>query len=490
MNPKGLKKDEYDVVIIGAGIGGLVCGCYLAKAGMKVLIVERHYKAGGYCQSFARNGFTFDAGVHALGSCREDGQMTRMLCELDLLKELNIVRRDPSEMIIAPDFKISIRNNIDSTIDGLQEIFPDEAKNISSLFKFINSINLNDIYGFVSLYSKLKGKTFLDLLDHNFKDPKLKAALTTLLGNIGLPASKSSALSSAIFYKEFILDGGYYPLGGIQALPEAILKKFKANGGDIVFSTEVKNIKIENGEAKGALLDKNVFIKSQYVVSNCDARHTFFHLIGEDYLKSEFVTKIKNMIPCVSAFIVYLGIKSTLDETPDQCPTTWYMSDYNIEKFFLGITEGKMNYNEGHILCTRPSLYDPKLAPANEQIVRLMITAPLKDLKYWEENTVKLRDNMIKRAEKIIPDLSKFIIVKETATPLTFYKYTLNFQGAMSGWASLPEQVEKVLIPQKTMIKNLFLAGHWVTQPGQGGLPVAVYSGRKAAQLVLNHRNK
>src|SRR4030042_1912235 len=80
---KNYKEDKYDVVIIGAGIGGLVCGCYLAKAGLKVLIVEQHYKPGGYCTSFKRKGYTFDVGVHYLGSCREkDGVIYNILQDL------------------------------------------------------------------------------------------------------------------------------------------------------------------------------------------------------------------------------------------------------------------------------------------------------------------------------------------------------------------------------------------------------------------------
>jgi len=63
----------YDAVIIGAGISGLVCGCYLAKAGLKVLIAEQHHKPGGYCTSFQRQGFSFDAAAHSFGGYRSDG---------------------------------------------------------------------------------------------------------------------------------------------------------------------------------------------------------------------------------------------------------------------------------------------------------------------------------------------------------------------------------------------------------------------------------
>ncbi len=84
----------YDVIIIGAGISGLVCGCYLARAGMSVLIIEQHDKPGGYCTSFKRKGFLFDAAAHSFGSYRENGNFRRIILELGVDKLINIKRFD------------------------------------------------------------------------------------------------------------------------------------------------------------------------------------------------------------------------------------------------------------------------------------------------------------------------------------------------------------------------------------------------------------
>src|SRR5512147_422334 len=100
-------KDIYDAVIIGAGVSGLVCGRYLAKEGMKVLIAEQHYKPGRYFTSFKSKGFTFDAAAHSFGSYRKGGNMNRVFKDLDLNKRLKIKRYDPSDVIITPDYKIS-----------------------------------------------------------------------------------------------------------------------------------------------------------------------------------------------------------------------------------------------------------------------------------------------------------------------------------------------------------------------------------------------
>ena len=84
------EKYDYDVIIIGAGISGLVCGCYLAKAGLKTLIVEKNSKVGGYCTSFERKGYYFDPCAHYLSSLRRDGLLRRILKELEI-DENNIV---------------------------------------------------------------------------------------------------------------------------------------------------------------------------------------------------------------------------------------------------------------------------------------------------------------------------------------------------------------------------------------------------------------
>jgi phytoene dehydrogenase-like protein len=130
INPKGLKKDEYDCIIIGAGIGGLVCGCYLAKAGMKVLIVEKNEKVGGYCQSFVKDGFWFDTGAHYLGSLRRSGALRKIFDDLRLDKEIKLIRSDPSDIVITNDYRIEIRNDIKQTIDNFQTHFPQQAKEI------------------------------------------------------------------------------------------------------------------------------------------------------------------------------------------------------------------------------------------------------------------------------------------------------------------------------------------------------------------------
>jgi len=480
MSIKGLRKDEYDVVIIGAGIGGLVCGCYLAKAGMKVLIVEQHHQVGGYCQSFKRNGFIFDAGSHALGSLREEGQIGIIFKDLELNKKVKIIRGNPSDSIITPDFRIQVKNDLSETISNFQQSFPQEAKSIKSFFEFVDKVNVTSIKTLAPLYIKLRGKTFQNLLDSYFEDAKLKGILSIPLIALALPAQMVSAAIACIHYKEFILDGGYYPVGGMQKFPAALAEVFKENGGDLVLSQLVTRIITKNNRVE-AIKIKNAFIKSKYIVSNCDARQTFLNLVGAEYLEKDFVKKLNSLVVAGSGFCIYLGANIELSNMADCSLTNWISLDDN-DSFI------ETKYNDNNFVLTVPSLYDKSLAPKGSGIIRLFINASSTSKEYIEKNKDLLVERMIKKIEKFIPDISSHIVKRESATPATFLKYTLNSQGSIRGWAALLSQHGLSTLPAKTPIEGLYLAGHWVTDPGQGGVATAVFSGRNVASMILNKK--
>jgi len=482
MSIKGLKKDQYDVVIIGAGIGGLVCGCYLAKAGLKVLIVEQHYKAGGCCQSFTRNGFTFDVGMHALVSCSEEGLLGRIIRELELQDKLTLIKINPSDVIINAGHKLAIKNDINETIVDLQKRFPLEAKAIEKFFNFIKNAR------FISLFSDFKDKTFKDILDLYFKDMRLRSLLSVLLGNIGLPAHRVSALAAIFLYKEHIFDGGYYPSGGMQAFPDAFVEKFREYGGRILFSTKATNIRIRKNEVEGIVINTGDFIKSKYVISACDVNQTFLELIGEQKCDKKFITNLKAMVPAITAFLVFLGINKDLKNQLDICSGLWY---FPINDINVCWEEMQTKFSDKGVLCIIPSSHTQNLAPVGSSSVTLMVTLPfIKDLHYWEENKkVKIENEIISKFEEIVPNISSFIKIKESATPYTFYKYTLNTNGSIRGWSALPQQLNNNFIKANTEFENLFIAGHWLISPvSAGGVSMVADSGRRVAKLILLKR--
>jgi prolycopene isomerase len=465
---------NYDVIIIGAGIGGLVCGCYLAKAGIKTLIVEKSAKPGGYCTSFKRGGFHFDACVHSLGSMREGGNLRTILQELGIEDRIKITRYDPSDIIISPDFKIHFWNDLDKTIQDFQNNFPKEAKKIKEFFEFINKCEGTS---FISL----KPITFQTLLDRHFKDNKLKEILSfPLLGNAGLPAKKISALTGILIYKEFMFDGGYYPDGSIQALADALTECFKEFGGDIYFSSPAKKIKVKDKKIESVEVGRKGTFSAKYVISNADATHTFRSLIGKEFLGDTLVNKLKKLEPSLSMFILYLGFGNDLNNGDNLFSNTnvWFLPYYDTNKMYNLALQGNVDDLDCFLV---------RLLPGNKSML-MLVFAPFNDKDYWKNNKKRLIDVFIKKIEQIMPNLSPQIVYKDAATPQTLFRRTMNYKGASYGWAGIPSQLAVTGFTQKTNFENLYLTGHWTTLvQGVGGV---AYLGRNTSKRILSKENR
>ncbi len=460
------KKYDYDAVIIGAGISGLVCGCYLAKEGMKVLIVEKNTKPGGYCTSFKRKGFHFDACVHSLSSLREGGNIRIALQELGLEDRLKIKRYDPSDIIIAPDFKIHFWNSLNKTIQEFQDNFPKEARKIRDFFEYIHKCEGIS-------FKPLKSITFQVLLDKYFKDDKLKAILALpLLGNAGLPAQQISALTGTLIYKEFMFDGGYYPGDSIQALADIFVDRFKEFGGDIYFSSSAKKIQLKNNKVEGVEIEKRGYLSAKYVISNADATQSFHSLIGKELIGEKMINLLKNIVPSLSAFVLYLGTDGRLNNIPSDS-TLWFLPHYDIDKIYNLTVTGKVDQLDWFL--TRLS--------SDKNTILMLVNVPFTNEKYWKSNKKRLVDIYIKKMESVMPNLSSHIIFKDAATPITLYKRTLNYRGAAYGWARTPSQFAVTGLTQTTAIHNLYLTGHWTTLAQ--GISGVTYLGRSTAKLVL-----
>ncbi len=455
----------YDVIIIGAGISGLVCGCYLAKAGMKVLIAEQHNKPGGYCTSFKRNGFTFDAAAHSFGSYRQNGNMSKIITDLDL--DVKIIKYDPSDIIISPDLKFSLCANITNTIYNLRDLFPRERRGIRDFFDFLLGSKPID-------FVTLRKKTFKEFLTQYFSDEKLIAMLSfPILGNGGLPPSLISAFTGAKIYTEFLLDGGYYPKGGMQTLSNALADKFRLYGGELLLSVNAKKIAVKNKTVNGVMLEKVGLLPSRYVVSSCDARQTFYKLLGKKLIGEALVTKLNRMVPSLSVFVSYLGIDQPFSHLPKPGVNVWLMPHYNVEAMYSSLKKIDIDH---------PSVgYMVRVSPEGNSL-QAFVNAPYRTWQYWEKNKYRLLDGLIKKIEQHIPNLSNHMIYKEAATPHTMQRYTLNYRGAAYGWASMPSQLFTPELKTR-MIKGLHLCGHWTSQTQ--GVPGVAYLGYETARLIL-----
>lgn len=469
--------EKYDVVIIGAGIGGLVCGCYLAKAGLKVLIVEQQDKPGGYCTSFEREGYRFDVGVHYLGGIKK-GVLGSILEELKVKDKIRFNQFDPTDKIIMPDKVTYLRKDYSLTIEEFKKVFFNESKNITSFFEYIRKTD------FLSVYKKFGKASFKDFLDHFFEDEKLKATLGILLNNIGLSPAVASAVASIILFKEFILDPGYYPLGGMGVLASTLADQFKFFGGEILLKRKVQKIFVEQNSYKRVLLDAGLKIDSSYLVSNADAYETFQKLISNHTEESKV---LKKLTPSFSIFILYLGLKK---RERNSSHNIWLSNTYNLDEYYARLSQNIKRKNLSFFMISFPSEHDETIDHKNKSVVQIYFITPYFTKDFWLKNKVDFIKKVIQEVKAVVPD-TETTKLTFAATPFTLNRYTNNKEGAAFGWASTVDQIHPAIFPQKTSINRLFLTGHWCTVgSGQGGIPRVAFSGKTASELILKKVKK
>ena len=481
--------EKYDVVIIGAGIGGLTCGSLLAKEGLKVLIVEQASKPGGYATSYQKNGFTFDACVHFLGGCGKDGIISQILRYLEIDREIKFIEiRSPLE-VISGDEKILLPvSNSLALEEKLQALFPEEAqripeyhqtlKRISQEILNIGSPSFLNLLSFPFRYPHLiryHRSTLKDLLDRYFTDPRLRTILS--LGPSTLPSSRVSLFFMAIVAIQG-QEGFYYPKGGIQSFSNLLVEGLRKRNGELLLNRSVENILIERNRVVGVRLADGRRIESRYVVSNASLEETFFRLIGREQLPNKYIKRIESQEVSHSGFSLHLA--TDLDLKSLGVSSNISIPSLDSEKEYGALNNNQLPI-ESSIMISIPSLIDNSLAPEGMHVLNLLIPAPYE---YdWGKERERIAGKIIREAERAIPDLSSHILYQDVSTPLTLERYTRNTKGAMYGLQVTPEQFGKDRIGQRTPIKNLYLVGHY-TRPAHGVAGVAM-SGLFGAQAIL-----
>lgn len=470
-------KSDYDVIIIGAGIGGLVCGCYLAKAGLRTLIVEQHLAPGGYCTSFFRKGYRFDTSVHYVGGVK-NGVLAQILKQLVDKGEIKFYQADPADKVIVSGKVTYIRANPADTIKEFKKSFPSEKTNVENFFKYMLDTSILDIY------RQTGNLSFKQFLDSYFKDDCLKATISLLLlSNMGVPPSRISTPVSIIFIREFLLDPGYYPEGGMQQFANFLANKFKQFGGDLLLSNKVSRIPLNNnGVASGVVIDSIGEVRSKYVVSAVDATQTFNELIDK---KTKELSMVNKLLPSTSIFAVYLGLKEGFRKIIGETCNIWMCNELDIDKMHNDLSRNLRSHVIKMGMFSFPSAKDKGLKISGD-IMEIFTPATYEGVAFWNKHRIAIKESLLSLAESCIPGLKGYVDIVVDATPVTFQRYTSNRDGACYGWASTIEQVDGSLLPQVTSIKNLFLVGHWCMMGGgQGGVSTVALSGKKVSERIL-----
>jgi len=497
---------EYDAVVVGAGMGGLSAATHLAKGGMRVLLLEQHYKVGGCTTSFERGEFRFDAALHemSMGGGDGGGLVPKILAKVDMTDRVEMIRVKEMGRFIFPGFEFVQPDGEPAMIAALKAKWPEESENVDEFFGMMRRMSgevaeLRDLYMANPVKAlltqlalplrqrtlfKYHNETLEDVLDDFFDGDEIKATIAQFWLYHGPPPSRQWSIIYIIAQYSYILNGGWQIKGSSQALADAYRLRFEELGGEVMTDTRVTAINVERNRVMGVTIEGGRTFTSRFVVSNADPYQTFLGLIDEEDVPPATLKKVRAMEPSNSFAGVYLGL--------DVTPAHWGNTDYEI---FLNRTmdfdlayDNAMagRWDDGFLSITLyGNLGDPYYAPAGKSVVSLHTYS---DLSYWPEpgeeydrKKAEMMEALITMAEEVLPGLRDHIVVKEGMTPRTIKSFTLNQWGVPYGFDFTVEQQNRIEIP--SAIDGLYLAGAWTWPAHSVGM--AQVSGFLAARMIL-----
>ncbi|TAL32958.1 MAG: NAD(P)/FAD-dependent oxidoreductase [Spirochaetes bacterium] len=495
---------EYDIVVIGAGNGGLTAAATGAKQGLRTLLLERHNIPGGCATSFCRGRFEFEVALHQLsgmGAASFPGPLRSTLHSLGVVDEVEWVEMKNLYRVVVPGrMDITLPATRTGFTDALIARFPDEKAGIESfvdlVYRFFNeviaAVFMRDPEASPQkypLYYKYALTDAQTILDEHLKDPLLKLAVSVYWSYAGAPPRILTFSDFAAMLFAYIEFKPYHMKHGSQALSNAIVDSFIKNGGDVRFSCGAKKIIIKDGRVAGVVLDTGEEVAARYVISNASPILTCTEMLDAEYQKPEFFTQMGAHTVGPSAYTLYMGLDCPHGDLGIVETTNFICTHTDMNRAY---TEMKMLENEpAQMLLTCYNASDPAASPPGTTQVALV------DLKYGEpwlsvpphkyyDYKYAYAEKMLAIVEKLIPGFRSHIEEVEVATPLTHMRYLGTPAGSIYGFDQFIRD-SRVFGTLDPGIPGLYFAGAWV---GGGGFQPTLMSGASAARAVSKQIRK
>jgi len=531
-----MAEHEYDAIVVGGGVAGLTATVYLARAGKKVLLVEKNSECGGLVNTFNRDGFHFDAGVRAL---LDAGIIYTMLKDLKI--RLDVVKSPVSVGIENEVLNIRDIESLVEYSDLLKRFYPGSESEIDEVIRIIRKImkHMDVLYGIENpIFKDLKrdpGFVLMKILPwfprflltvrkiNHMNTPVeeyLKAIVkdASLRDIISQHFFKNTPSFFALSYFSLYLDY-FYPRGGVGSLAEAIRQKIVEFGGDI------RNEKTITG----------LFPADKIVVDDQNISYKYKKLIWAADLKRLYtITETENLTPEVRKGIEETKTKILASRGGDSVFSLFLEVDEPPESFskiahgHFFYTPSRQGLGETHRqelddLLTRfsefsreeilswldrftrlntyeisiPVLKDPGMAPPGKTGVIISLLAEydlfkkIDEAGWLDEFTREFEDRMLKVISgSIYPILQDKTMARFSFTPLSIARRVSSSEGGITGWAFREQMpvVNKIQIADRavlTPIPSVFQAGQWTYSPG--GVPMSILTGKLAADRVLKN---
>lgn len=497
--------EGYDVVVIGAGNGGLTASAGLAQKGFNVLLLERHNVPGGCATSFCRGRFEFEVALHQLsgmGTPEKPGPLRMMLDNLGVLDDLEFVEMDDLYHVAMPDgFRLTLKTSKDQVISELQERFPHEKEGIERFFDLVYSYANQMLAAFYfkdpdpsrEKYPVLYSHAFkpaIDVLDELFSDPLLKAVVSVYWGFLGLPPTRLSFAYLAMLFFVFIEFKPFHLKGGSQALSNGLINRFLSSGGTVRFNCGAKKIIVEDGAVKGVITEDGDHIPANHVISNASQVSTYVQLIDPENVPNETLREMRGRTLSPSAFVMFVGFDCEASQLGITDSTTFLMANTDITDRNLDRMQ-RLDIDDELMVLSCYDVADPDFSPpgtCQANIVTLKYGDPWLRVPPSDYHRVKYRcgEAMLRRVEDIFPDVRKHIEELEVATPLTHMRYLGHPNGAIYGFEQYTKDSLFFQPGRFSPIGGLYFASGWT---GDCGFQSTLEAGLSAANSIIKKPN-
>jgi phytoene dehydrogenase-like protein len=512
---------DTDVVIVGAGIGGLTAGAYLAAAGRRVVVVDRQSVAGGNATVFTHHGYEFDVGVHYLGDCGPDGTFAQILDPLGIEIRWRELDPDGFDTYKFPDQEFRVPASLARFRERALDAFPGEQAAVAEYFDAVESIDASMTGGAPDGLMRYANSTLGEVLDSVGASARLRSVLCGQHGIYAVPPSRVSMILHAAATMHY-MKGAFYPEGGGQVIADALVAAIEAHGGQVILQTPVEQIIVEGGKACGVRLRppsplrrRGVpnEIRAPVVLSNADIKRTYLELVGPEQIPDDLVEQVQGYTMALPLFVVYLILDRDLRAEGFPNSNLYVLPDDDIEGVYSLLESGQVP-DDPFALATFASLKDPtntRLCRPGQTNLQVMTIAP-RDLSYWglergpaegeryrlndtyRRRKQELRDSVLRVAERGIPGLRDSIVYEETATPVTHERFTRSSGGTSYGIEATPGQFLMGRPAPTTRISGLFLcgastmSGHGIVGTMAGGVAAASAILEAPVQEIVAHR--
>lgn len=502
-----------DVIVIGAGNGGLSSAATLSMEGKKVIVFEKHNIPGGCGTSFRRGRFEFEVALHQLssmGTVDKPGPLRELFKEYEIEDKIDWIEIDSLFKVNLPGgIGVSMPADRKKAEELLMRTFPAEKDQVpkyfeavynfcsesedfmkasagsvgdpSSLKKFMVKVGFAKKYPTLAKYGL---KSTQEVLDEFFKSPEIQLCLSAYWCFMGMPPERFPFSILAKCTHIYIEDKPFYLRGGSQVISQALTEAIIKKGNEVKFNCGVKKIILENGKAVGVIDENGVEYRSKKIISNISPLHTYGNLLENHEIPVEAREYFKGYTVGISALTCFIG----LDCPPEEIGFT---DSFNLIYDSLNANEDFMGaYNllpeRDPIIATNYTVDDPMVSPKGTSIIT---AGTLKYSAEWEklspeqyyETKYKAANIIVDRLEKSFPGIRDHIEEIEVATPLTHMRYLNHPGGAIYGF----EQDVKSSVyffPRDTFIENLNFASGWVNVCGFG--PNYMYGNTVAKEIA------